>query len=415
MIEWVMFGLNKRKFEALHRLLWKVAAKPTNTRLLLALQKALIEQITRVEARIHKAKQSRRAANSMLKAGGRSRAASTQLRNRIREIDFRIEALNHLLFVWRCFGDGVAFIHLDKFALKQTYFETVSILPKQSAGWISGKAGLVVELEELERVSRSGVPVLLTDLTNTIRHGDLCVLVGPDPLLLESKTSSRLNSRGKRQKAALEKLETFYATDTAKQLRGYEEIRRVQVHSEELTYVDELNAGIEMAQHANISCVRPEAGLHYVAVYGGAPEDMGAAVGSLMQESTQAIYLNEFKSRGDWAPYSPFVLSIRKCQHLFDFVRGQLGLIVLFDNSEFDRRLATRGISRVDDVKVPEGWEDDYVTLKNIATGAQAGVSRQLLLRMFLEFTSPDWMADYFEQLLNRIEAPPAEDIVGRS
>jgi len=124
----------------------------------------------------------------------------------------------------------------------------------------------------------------------------------------------------------LEKLGAFYATDTGKELRGYEEIGRVQVHSEEVAYVDELNAAIELAQHANIACVSPEAGLHYVAVYGGTPEEMGTFVAARMKDFTQAIYLNEFKSRRDWAPYSPFVLSIRKSEHLFDFIREGLGL-----------------------------------------------------------------------------------------
>lgn len=408
-----MFGINKRKFKAAHRLLREVAARPTNARLLLALQRKLIEQIVHLETRIAKAKRARREANAVLKRGGRSREESGRLRTRIREADSRIDALNHLLFVWRCFGDGIAFIHLDKFGLKQTYFETGSVRPKQSAGWISGKAGLAAELEELQTASRSGLPVLLTDLTNTICHGDLCVLIGPDPLLLETKSSERLNSRGKRQRAALDKLSSFYATDVAKELRGYQEVRRVQVHAEEVAYVDELNACIESAAQFDIGMVRPEPGLHYVAVYGGSLEDMGASISAITRDTTQAFYLNEFKSDAVWPPYSPFVLSIRNVEHLFDFIRGRLGLVILFDHDEFDRRLNERGIARVAEAHRPDDGGEGYVTIENTKTGAKAAFSGQLMLRIILEFTSPDWMADYFQQLLQRTETSPAEEVRG--
>jgi|JI10StandDraft_1071094.scaffolds.fasta_scaffold32621_5 hypothetical protein len=405
-----MLGLNKRKFEALHRLLWRLASKPADTKLLVAFQRKLIRQIIQLEARINKSKRARSDANSALKVGGRSRVESDRLRRRVGQIDSRIDALTHLLFVWRCFGDGIAFLYLDKFALKQTFFETTSLRPKQSAGWISGKAGLANELGELEKASSLGLPALLTDLTNTIRHGDLCILTGPDPLLLESKTSDRLNARGKRQRAALEKLSTFYSTDVGKSLRGYEEVRRVQLHSEEVAYISELNFCIDLAEQANIGIVRPEAGLHYFAVYGGSPETMNTALEAVIRDATQVVYLNEYKSNGVWAPFYPFVLSIRRSKHLFDFVRGRMGLIVLFDNEEFDRRLAERGIVRDVDTKPPNDWGDEYVMLKNLKTGAQAGVSKQFLLRIVLEFTSPDWMADYFAQLLNRSEVSSVEE-----
>lgn len=403
-----MRGINRRKFEALHRLLCRIDAKPANARLLAPFQLRLIEEITQVETQLNKCKRARSHLTSALKLGGNPRAISEKLRRRILIVDAKIESLSHLLFVWRCFGDAVAFIHLDKFALKQTFFETASVRPKQSAGWLSGKAGMAVELAKMREASRQKLPVLLTDLTNTIRHGDLCVLVGPDPLLLESKSSDRLNSRGKRQRASLEKLGAFYSADVATDLRGYSEIRRVHAHAIESTYVDELNSCIDLADQFDLAAIQPELGLHYVAVYRGHPQDMADAIESLVQDTTQIIYLNEFKSRGDWSPYFPFLLSIRRCKHAFDFVRGRLGLVVLFDNNQFDQRLAARGISRVPTEKTPADWGDDYVVLRKAATGAQAGVSRQFLLRIALEFTSPSWMAEYFDHLLQRQDAASA-------
>jgi hypothetical protein len=41
------------------------------------------------------------------------------------------------------------------------------------------------------------VPALLVDLTNTIRHGDICLMGESDPCLIEMKASKNLDSRGK--------------------------------------------------------------------------------------------------------------------------------------------------------------------------------------------------------------------------
>ena len=40
----------------------------------------------------------------------------------IRDTEDEITVLQFLLFLWRCFGDGIAFIYLDKYGLKQTLY-----------------------------------------------------------------------------------------------------------------------------------------------------------------------------------------------------------------------------------------------------------------------------------------------------
>ena len=59
----------------------------------------------------------------------------------------RIERVRDLAYVWRCFGDAIAFLYMDKYALKHTYFNTENVNPKGNAGFLSGKDGLFHEIQ----------------------------------------------------------------------------------------------------------------------------------------------------------------------------------------------------------------------------------------------------------------------------
>jgi hypothetical protein len=152
-----------------------------------------------------------------------------------------------LAFVWRTFGDAIAFLYMDKFAIKQTFYSIHSTAPQQSAGFLSDKIGLVMEVAAVEEALKRGIPALLTDITNTIRHGDICLLIGPDPMLIEIKTSKKLDRRGRRQRDELRELEAFFRSDKTDRLRGMGPARRVAVDSEEITYIDEMEACIAEA------------------------------------------------------------------------------------------------------------------------------------------------------------------------
>jgi hypothetical protein len=71
----------------------------------------------------------------------------------------------------------------------------------------------------MEEGLAAGIPCLLADLTNTIRHGDVCFMVGADPRLVEVKTGRKLDRRGRRQIKSIEQLQRFFETDHASGLR----------------------------------------------------------------------------------------------------------------------------------------------------------------------------------------------------
>ena len=52
-----------------------------------------------------------------------------------------IDRFYEQIYVWKCFGDGLAFSYVDKFAVKHALFEIDSQQIKQGAGMLSGKSG----------------------------------------------------------------------------------------------------------------------------------------------------------------------------------------------------------------------------------------------------------------------------------
>jgi len=115
----------------------------------------------------------------------------------------------YIRYNFLCLGDSLAFLYIDRFALKQTFFNVQNANPKQSGGFISGKFGLVGELSLLTNAISSGVPAVLCDLTNVIRYGDICLLGANDPVPIEVKSSKKKDSRGKRQNKKLQALSNF--------------------------------------------------------------------------------------------------------------------------------------------------------------------------------------------------------------
>src|SRR4051794_8285147 len=175
-----MLGYRKKSFQTAHALLRDIGADPGNLAALSSLQVLLIDEIVRAEEKIRTLKRAltRIETKDSAEAPGKNAAYLSN----------RIDRLRQLAFVWRCFGDGIAFVYMDRFALKQTYYNTHNHNAKQDSGFLGGKGGLEHELAVLEEGLAAGIPCLLTDLTNTIRHGDVCFMVGPDPRLVEVKT-----------------------------------------------------------------------------------------------------------------------------------------------------------------------------------------------------------------------------------
>ena len=359
-----------------------------------------MREMLRTEAKVRSLKAERK---GIVKNGGRAAAKrSSALAQRIE----RVRAAGH---VWRCFGDGIAFEYLDNYALKQTYYSVERPKVKQRAGFLTGKEGLAGEIAYLEELLEREVPALLVDLTDTIRHGDICVLVGPDTHLIEVKAGSGLDARGRRQRDGLLKLQKLFDTDEAEGLRGFPVMtRRVQFGSPDVTYVDELNTCIATALKDGQASVSPEGGVHYVALTEAGP-GIEHAFAALKLDRPWVLSLNEFKAEHAWAPYYPFVLSIVAEASLWAFVRGDVYLMVVIEPRTF-----TDAISEAGYVGEFDFANEDYpLSVKDKAGNEITKISRGYLKRVALEFVSPRWLVKSALEVIGRRHAggtPSSED-----
>jgi hypothetical protein len=399
-----VLGYRRKSFKRAHTLLTELREAPENLEVLLALQYLLIEERRKAEEKIRSLKKELK---ELEKA-----SSKTDPPKRVAYLQQRIERVRSVNYAWRCFGDAIAFLYMDKFALKQTHYSTHSVSVKQDAGFLSDKAGLAAELEYLKNALETGIPSLLVDLTDTIRHGDVCHMVGADPILVEVKAGGKLDQRGKKQAKSLEQLNKFFETDHAVGLRGLPEIRRVEHAGSDQSYIDELNACITAAFENGAAIVHPEPGIYYAAIVeGGAP--MREVLGQLDVKQPHVYYLNDRKSMRDWAPYYPFTLSIYAEEHLFDFLQGNLILLAIVDFAVLCEIAAEKGYTAQFD---PEDPNYPFIFTKD-RPNSGGRISQHILSRVALEFTSPRWIInagiDGYERNIERASsevAGPAEE-----
>jgi hypothetical protein len=373
-----MLGYRKRSFARAHALLQILRANLEDLATLRELQKLLLREVIRAEEKIRELKTELRTIRG---------AADTAAARRSAYLNNRIEGFRQCAYIWRCFGDAIAFLYMDRFALKQCFYSTEKPNAKQDAGFILGKEGLANELVMLDSALKHNVPAVLVDLTNTIRHGDICLMGESDPCLIEVKASKRLNNRGKKQKRSLEKLRTFYETDKYTGLRGFPELRRQANETPERTHVDQINECIGEALKDGYAVRQPEHGLHYVVMTQKGP-NLEQALGSLKLKSLWPFFLNEPKSHRTWAPYFPFILTIEDRDHLWEFIRGSLFIFVFVELDALCKIALDKGCKATFDqddescrlrIEVPDG-------------GGTVGISSHILGRIGMEFMSPQWV-----------------------
>lgn len=265
--------------------------------------------------------------------------------------------------------------------------ELVRVNRDPSAGFILGKEGLANELAILNAALERDIPAILVDLTNTIRHGDVCLLGASDPFLIEAKVGKNLNNRGKKQKRNLEKLHDFYETDKSLGLRGIPVLQRRANKQPEQTYVDLLNECIVEAVDKGQAFRQPEDGLHYVVLTDKAPDIKVVLEAVGLKDAVWPFFLNEHKAQRTWAPYVPFLLSIIDPDHLWEFIRGSLFIFVFVELDaicKIARDCGHKANFDIDNEHFPLGIET--------SVGGTIRVSTHMLTRIGLEFLSPRWI-----------------------
>ncbi len=269
---------------------------------------------------------------------------------------------------------------------------------KEAPGALVGKEGFEHEWRLVRSMARKKIPAMLCDISNVLRHGDVCILVGPDPIPIEVKTSENSNARVERQLENLKKIRSFYETDTATNFRGHETVRRVELSAPKINHAAAINECIELSKEVGGAAISPEAGLVYGCLRTASIDEI---LTPHLNPSCAVVMLNSAKAEGEWGIYVPFLLSIDSGEAIFEFLNGDISLFVVADMDELVRTYAAHGlcakhtatglvVSRLD----AQSGKDAFVTTSPV-----------FLSRIFYEFESIEALATMQASHIELIEA----------
>jgi len=371
---------SKQIFDIVHRYIRCLCENADDIESLLGAQTVLVEILLKQESKVKNIKSKIKLINK--------RNLTEQKKDILRShLQKRLDHVRRCIYFCKISGDALSFIFANKYALKQVYYNIDNYLQKQDAGFISGKEGLDAELVALHDILKKGVPAVLTDLTQTIRYGDICIMIGPDPILIEIKTNKNRDRRMTRQKQRLQKLETFFQEDKLENYRGRDSTGyRIAPSDSEISYENEFNDMLANAKRDGSATCNPEESLHYVAIRDTNVNIMDT-IATMRLEEPWLFLLNDYKNERAWSPYKPFTLTFTRANDVWDFYTDELCVIVIFDTPQFKNILHELGYTG------HFSPEKEYCLSVNIPMlDEPARISTPFLERMALEFVSPRWL-----------------------
>jgi len=380
-------------------LLEQLKSAPDDLGCLLKLQKLLIRQIVRVEASIRRIKKGKARLKSAKSSVGKrpnlTRALKKQkaleIKSLLNNCTERLGEHKQLLFLWRTFGDAIAGIYHSTYSLKHLFYDS-EYSPKQDAGFLSGKDGFSLEYKTLVSGIKKGVPVLLCDLTNVVRHGDVCLMGAEDPCLIELKSSKNQNARTQRQREQLKELGNFFTTDEAKNFRGGLNTKRVTHGNMEVNYFDEINCCLTTALEKGVCLIKPEVGLSYISFTSQVFEEQNSAIEKALEEvASETTMLVTLTPTETSLPLQSYVLSF-SAENGCHFIQEDLHVLALIDIGEMKRQFEQLGVHAV---AIMDGIHAFQLCLDegDLMKGA-CRVSEQLFLRIACEFQSLSWFTE---------------------
>lgn len=358
--------------------------------LLLPLQRIVIRELLKVEKYIGLLKKAR---SRLQKSKSVRRDPSEKhkmliVKKLVGKCDERVKDYHHYRFLWRTIGDGIAFIYQSKYSLKHLYFDDDYVV-KEESGFISGKAGFRNEYKALVYGLKRGIPIVLSDITNVIRHGDLCILAGEEPALIEMKSSKNRSARANRQIEQLLKLQQFFTNDQIENFRGVPLTIRTPFKEDDVNFEVVINEGVEKALATNGLCVEsPEVGLRYFIFTSDWFEnnhlDLDIHFGVRKEQSVIFNIVCDARM----LPSYPFVL-IFTPRNAASFIKGDFHIIVEIDFAEVKNKFKQLGLYAT---AILDGQCAVQVMLdaSDIFKGVFR-ISEMLFGRVATEFLSLDW------------------------
>ena len=367
---------------------------------LVKLQEYIVARIIDTERKLKKKKSEFKELKKSLKNRSNGKEKSKIIKSKIKKANYSINGYKYLLYVWRCFGDGIAFKYVDKYNLKRLLFESDSPAIKQPAGHIRGKAGLKMEMQLVKSAATNKVPAILCDITNSIRHGDVCLLGASDPFVIEVKSSKNLNKRVSRQIKSIGNIHSYLEKDEGS-IGGFEGMRRVNIPIEEKNHNKAFNDVIKAARKGKILKIQPEPGLLYLGFSVGSNPNYDELLNGIKEPTF--YLLNQAKTEKRWDNYYPFTLSIKNREALYAFLNGEVYLMVIVDGSVLKSMSKKIGY----DLEIVLSEEVGFVFTKKLEGYDEPFmgiISEHYTGRIGLEFMSLSWFFQNEKKLLAGLE-----------
>lgn len=368
---------------------------------ILGLQMDLLKEILSQEEFISALKNEIKNKKARLRKGYLTKNESMEIKSTIKDLKENIKSAQNSIYIYKCFGDGIAFKFIDKWNWKRFIYEIDSPDMKSDAGSLSNKDGLSRELLVLLEIFKNEVPAILNDLTNIIRYGDICLLGVNEPYVIEVKSSNNFNKRVIRQVNAVNKLHSYLTEDVA-DIGGFGELRRMNTINEEKHFNKDFNELFSNLNGQELIKKSPEEGIHYIAMRTSLQDQVEYEHAFEGIEQPMFFYLNILKNEQEWGNYYPFTLFIKSSKALYDFITGEVFIMVLLDLKIIKKKSKDLGLE-------VEIVFDGATALKFIKKMTREepitiNVSEHFFCRIPYEFVSLDWLFKEVEAQLEYIK-----------
>lgn len=299
-----------------------------------------------------------------------------------------------LLDIFHSIGDAIAFTFLHKLDIKQMTF-------KQTAGFMSEKAGLKKELQMFRHSFKKGIIAILNDLTSSLRYSDVTLITKDGVKFIEVKSSDNRSDRTDRQKENAEKVFKYLETDITEDLYDIgQTMQRRELGSPEINYQTTINELIEESKAKGFVYHLVEPGILYFVSHSEPPpdEDITLVFKNNGIEKPIAFMLNamKFPEQG----YYPFSLSIANPNNYLDFLEGCFTIIIFVDILYVDKIA-----NRYKFTREPSDDPQFIFSFKNERENADLSgfkMSAHFFQRIPLEFVSLKWLFnDTFKRFSN--------------
>lgn len=297
----------------------------------------------------------------------------------------KVKAYQRINKTLRCFGDAIAFKFMDRWYIKQLSLN-------HNSGFISGQSGFELEYSLLKEASNIGIPCLLADLTNCLRHGDLyCFFPDSDPKIIEVKDgNAKKSGRASRQKKKLNQVLAFLETD--KKLVDGKLTKRVDLPSELIDNSDLVSELASKAVSNGSGWAKVKNQAAYFAMVEFDDSVLMKVTAKFKKPCFSIVKSDEYFSMD--LPFYPIPLIVKDPIALTEFLVAEMVFLVVIDLYQIEKAVKKHGAS----FEYLGENDGNYSAKVVLSDGAVKMVSKFLFSRLFYEFLDIDWFASLLAQ-----------------